>query len=538
MDASRKTIGFRSRRQWIAAGIAALALGACGFAVRVIAASPYATELISENAAFGTNELYNDPNSVLDEPTRIAINSGFGSSQFHVSIVAAAYNLEYPTNNKVVTRFGRRSDGAGAFIYGSITVKFNQPVVDDPANPYGIDLNIFGNAFYQAAGFPSDTTDLRLHTLLGGMHDEPLVISVSPDNANWYSYGNGPFGDTAFPTQGYVWSSQQYDIGGNGWTTQPTDFTKPVNPTLNSALGTNGQVTADAMAMYVDSGGGTGIDLAESGFDWIQYVRVNSTAASNGGEIDAFADVRPMRVGDALSVTPANVLSGAPLVFQSEGDESQTAVLANFVSVSDSAKLNTAAVTDAEALAALESSHVLASYQLDVFPLIGAAAVDLTVDYELLPGVEYAGDGSDLEVVAWDGEEWNSIAFEFDPVAGRLMVDDWTNAIATLAVIQAESTGPDGDYNQDGHVDAADYVAWRKGVGAPTTEPYYNAWRANFGATTGIGGAANVRAVPEPAAIVIAVLVATSTVPVCQRRNPRRSQGLRGFSFSDTNLVG
>jgi hypothetical protein len=345
------------------------------------------------------------------------------------------------------------------------------------------------------------------------------MISVSPDNVNWYTYAAGPYGDDVFPTQGYEWSGEQFDDTGNGWTTQATDFTKPVNPTLAPVLGVSGQVTANAMAMYAGSGGGAAVDLNESGFAWIQYVRVNSTSASFGGEIDGFADVRPMRIGDVLSITPANVADATPLYFQSESDESRTAALANFSSVSDLAKLSTQAVTDAEALAALESSTVLASYQLDVLPLVGMNAIDFAVEYELLPGEEYNGNGSDIDLVEWDGNGWTSIAFAFDPVTGRLTLGDWAEPAATLAIVQTESMGPNGDYNGDGQVDAADYVAWRKGAGVPSTEPYYNAWRTNYGTTTG-GGAASVIAVPEPTRVVL-TLVAGVCADFSVRRRRR-----------------
>jgi hypothetical protein len=41
-----------------------------------------------------------------------------------------------------------------------------------------------------------------------------------------------------------------------------------------------------------------------------------------------------------------------------------------------------------------------------------------------------------------------------------------------------------GDYNEDGKVDAADYVVWRKNDGMQSG---YNSWRTNFGRTVGAG---------------------------------------------------
>ena len=63
-----------------------------------------------------------------------------------------------------------------------------------------------------------------------------------------------------------------------------------------------------------------------------------------------------------------------------------------------------------------------------------------------------------------------------------------------------------GDYNQDGNVDAADYVVWRK-----TEEPQdgYDVWRTHFGEERGSGsGAIASAAVPEPASLLQIILVA------------------------------
>ncbi len=76
--------------------------------------------------------------------------------------------------------------------------------------------------------------------------------------------------------------------------------------------------------------------------------------------------------------------------------------------------------------------------------------------------------------------------------------------------------GVPGDYNNNGKVDAADYVLWRNGgplaneVNAPGTvnAADYTAWRARFGNTSGSGGGAIVLggAVPEPTGAVLVLL--------------------------------
>jgi hypothetical protein len=66
--------------------------------------------------------------------------------------------------------------------------------------------------------------------------------------------------------------------------------------------------------------------------------------------------------------------------------------------------------------------------------------------------------------------------------------------------------GNPGDFNNDGAVDAGDYVVWRKDGGGPQN---YLAWRSHFGMTYGGGSAASVSAsIPEPASVILIVLAA------------------------------
>jgi hypothetical protein len=60
-----------------------------------------------------------------------------------------------------------------------------------------------------------------------------------------------------------------------------------------------------------------------------------------------------------------------------------------------------------------------------------------------------------------------------------------------------------GDYNNDGSVDAADYVVWRKND--INGQQGYDDWRTNFGRTTGSGSALTSAAVPEPTSIALLV---------------------------------
>jgi hypothetical protein len=74
-----------------------------------------------------------------------------------------------------------------------------------------------------------------------------------------------------------------------------------------------------------------------------------------------------------------------------------------------------------------------------------------------------------------------------------------------------------GDYNNDGIVNAADYVVWRNAAAGATlpndttpgvvTAADYAVWRANFGNSLAAGsGAATFSGVPEPSGVLLAIL--------------------------------
>ena len=81
----------------------------------------------------------------------------------------------------------------------------------------------------------------------------------------------------------------------------------------------------------------------------------------------------------------------------------------------------------------------------------------------------------------------------------------------------ATTPGVNGDYNDDGVVDAADYVQWRKSLttqdplandplGLPIDQDQYDQWRANFGNTSGSGSFTGNSAVPEPTSVMLLFL--------------------------------
>jgi autotransporter-associated beta strand protein len=86
------------------------------------------------------------------------------------------------------------------------------------------------------------------------------------------------------------------------------------------------------------------------------------------------------------------------------------------------------------------------------------------------------------------------------------------------------------DFNDDGRVDALDYIVWRKTDGSPEE---YNDWRANFGRTSAGGGSGSTSAaqsltsVPEPASIAMVGLALAAFQLVWQRRPSDRRHDSR-----------
>jgi hypothetical protein len=99
---------------------------------------------------------------------------------------------------------------------------------------------------------------------------------------------------------------------------------------------------------------------------------------------------------------------------------------------------------------------------------------------------------------------------------------DGISAPVDIVALPAELAG---DFNRDGIVDVADYVAWRKGVGVPSTPDNYNLWRTHFGETSGVGSGATGSAsdsVPEPGILPFAGAGVFGLLSFSRRRAWRR----------------
>lgn len=252
----------------LTAGLAALTIAAYAY-------SPYATTLVSYSSDLTGSGLYNDPYAVLGQPSTMFYNTWGGAGNRRVKLVEPAYNVG-PDGEKLITTINTGT---------SIVVEFDHQVMDDPLNPFGIDFLVFGNSFFAGSGGSvSESTNLNTFNIGGGIFAENTKVSVSQDGTNWYTYDSGPYADSMFPTNAYLWDSVNAC-----WTDTESDYTKPVDPSLTNAdfAGT----AAHAIELYNGSAGGTGFDLTESGYSWIQYIKVEGVSGFAGGEIDGFSDV-------------------------------------------------------------------------------------------------------------------------------------------------------------------------------------------------------------------------------------------------------
>lgn len=195
---------------------------------------------------------------------------------------------------------------------GFVTIKFDHRVVDDPANPYGLDFIVFGNSLCggNSTDYYSETTDPDKVSFTGVLYPEFALVEVSQDGKTWFKYTDGPFADSDLPTLGLQYDNIHPDstlFAGNQWWGRATQATKPINPAVTTK-DFAGKTLREIAQYYNGSAGGTGYDIGcfdlpkdEKGRKWIQYVRISSLyiegdegdSGYTEPEIDAVADVAP-----------------------------------------------------------------------------------------------------------------------------------------------------------------------------------------------------------------------------------------------------
>lgn len=247
-----------------------LALSLAALAAPAVAADPWADAVVSYDPGTNPDAGYTTAASALGAPTR------FTNPTDPYGGVVTPLSAPWGTDETV-------SIGAG----GQLTVRFDEPVTNHAANPFGIDLIIFGNSFFTGSFFggPPDFA-YNPSGIVGAVIGEGGDIEVSSDG-NVFVPVTGA-ADGLYPTNGYA------DVSGP-FTTTPgavkARFTQPVDPAFNPV----GKTFAEVIAGYDGAGGGLGIDIGAAGLSSISYVRItNPAGATDTPDIDAFADVAPI----------------------------------------------------------------------------------------------------------------------------------------------------------------------------------------------------------------------------------------------------
>jgi hypothetical protein len=220
-------------------GLLSLGLAATG---TLRANDPFADEVISYIPGTGQNTSFENSSSALGAPTSSA------------SITAP------PFSNTQIVGIGNG---------GELTVEFNTPILDDPADHAGgMDFTIFGNEFFTLGS--SGISGIFDHT--------GLTVWVSQDNVTYYELDSSVGADDLFPSEG------------------SGDPGLPVNPTftLNSFIGMS---TSQALSLYDGSAGGASYSISSAedasgdpvDLSSISYVRIEGSGGF--GYVDAIARV-------------------------------------------------------------------------------------------------------------------------------------------------------------------------------------------------------------------------------------------------------
>ncbi len=235
-------------------------------------ANPWADHVVSYTPGTGISNdwptmiPFNNPQTALGSPTRL-------TSPHPVGTGGAVTPLNAPFRADEIVSIGRG---------GVLEIRFDEPVTNHAANPFGIDLLVFGNSFFVGSFFNQDFSFNPAGTA-AAVAAEGGLIEVSADGVNYVAVSGAA--DGLFPTNGFADLTDPFAPAAGA---VPSNFTLPVNPAFDPV----GKTYAEILAGYNGSGGGFGVDLTPTGLASISFVRITTPlGAQFVPEIDGFADV-------------------------------------------------------------------------------------------------------------------------------------------------------------------------------------------------------------------------------------------------------
>jgi hypothetical protein len=155
--------------------------------------------------------------------------------------------------------------------------------------------------------------------------------------------------------------------------------------------------------------------------------------------------------------------------------------------------------------------------QFDRLHINGQLELDGSLQVSLIGGFTPAA-GNSFDILNWTTLSGTFASLALPTLSGLA----WdTTQLYTTGVISLASTGIPGDYNQNGTVEAGDYVLWRKML--INGQPGYDTWRTHFGesAAGSAAAVASAQVVPEPTSeAMLFVCILLQSAWVIRLRNP------------------
>lgn len=409
---------------------------------------------------------------------------------------------------------------------GSATVQFKHDYnLGDPSGPFGVGtLVAWGGANSELAPIDGDRTIANPFRLDFGFTvenvpgDTSSVTFTGPIKFNGSGSGRliqnkmGPNGGKLI--LGSAANPNVFELSDtpNLTVTFHNSGRTIVNDTIQDAPGVPGNLALANNAHVTFNG-------PQNSDGFFDVAHVGATAIINGNrtgsgplETEGILVVNGSKIGSgAVTVDPGGTLAGTGSI---EGDVANSGTIAP-----GDETLTPGTLTLPDNVTNLADSNWLIG-------LAGTSSGKLVIGGDLdLSAVDSLdvvgiGSGSSWLIATYAG----TLLGTFDNVTPGYEVDYATAGQIILNV----DAGLDGDWNEDGVVDAADYVTWRKDPANNGGPGGYTTWQQNFGdSNLGSGGQNADGAVPEPATMLLLVwAIAGLAAPSVGRRsaNRRRNQ--------------
>jgi T5SS/PEP-CTERM-associated repeat protein len=312
----------------------------------------------------------------------------------------------------------------------------------------------------------------------------------------------------------------------NGFSTQGT-----------LAVGANSVTVLDANDAVFDS---SSLVTLGSGATLGSLTSTNGLTVDFGGNITGFGTVttpnnsaKPLINNGHISGTSAGSPITLPGYVKGVGTFDQVVFTGTYSPGFSPASVTAGSITfGSTSTLTMELGGTTAGSQYDQILATGALGFGGTLQVSLINSFTPAA-GQSFNLFDWGTKSGTFNALSLPSLGSSLAWD--TSQLYTTGVLSVASTGTPGDYNNNGIVDAGDYVLYRKYAGTTHVLPndptggtigtiQYNTWRSHFGQPPGSGSGLDGAQVPEPATLVLFVSAASLAIGFGRRKRVCRCQ--------------